>query len=101
MPYFAIYALDRPAMQERRAELREAHRDRLRRHDHPVTVHIGGPLLDDEGGMIGSLLVIEAADRGAVERYLAEDHYVRAGLFASTEIRPFAWGLGLPGTTRG
>ncbi|MEQ1899949.1 MAG: YciI family protein [Devosia sp.] len=96
MPYFAFYALDRPGMSERRKELRAAHRERLRRHDYPVTVHLGGPLLDDDGGMIGSLLIIEAADRAAVDRYLAGDLYVLAGIFGSMDLRPFAWGQGQP-----
>ncbi|MEP7240480.1 MAG: YciI family protein [Devosia sp.] len=101
MPYFSVYALDRPGMDERRGELRAAHRQRLRRHDHPVTVRIGGPLLGDDGGMIGSLFVIEAADRAEVERYMAGDHYVLAGVFGSVEIRKFAWGLGQPEAASG
>lgn len=96
MPYFAVHALDRPGSADIRAAERAAHRERLRVHDHPVTVRIGGPLLDDEGAMIGSLLVIEATDKAAVEKYLAGDPYVVAGLFDAMEVRPFAWGLGLP-----
>lgn len=101
MPYFAVYALDRPAMRERRGELRAPHRDWLRRHDHPVSVHIGGPLLDDGGEMIGTLLVIEAEEKSAVERYLAADPYCRADLFASMDIRRFNWGLGQPAGAHG
>ena len=94
--YFAVYALDAPGMGEVRAANRAAHRERLRVHDHPVTVRIGGPLTDGDGTMVGTLLVIEAPDRGAVERFVEGDPYVEAGLFGSIDIRPFAWGLGLP-----
>ena len=96
MPYFAVYALDRPGVLNQRTALRPSHRERLRAHDHPVAIKIGGPLLDDAGEMVGTLLVIEAADRQAVQHYLAGDPYVVADLFASVDVRPFAWGLGLP-----
>ena len=96
MAYFAVHAIDRPGMAGRRAELRPGHRERLRSHDHPVIVRIGGPLLGPEGGMEGSLLVVEAADRTAVETYLAGDPYVLADLYERVEIREFAWGLGQP-----
>ena len=100
MPYFAVHALDRPGMQERRTELRPGHRERLRRHDHPVTVRIGGPLTDEGGQMIGSLLVIEAHDKAAVEAYLTGDPYMQADLYERVEIRGFAWGLGQPEESR-
>ena len=99
--YFAVYALDRPGVLAQREQLRPAHRVRLRQHDHPVTVHVGGPLLDSDGGMVGTLLVIEAADRIDVDAYLREDPYILAGIFASIEIKPFAWGLGVPEQANG
>ena len=47
--------------------------------------------------MVGTLLVFEAADRGAVESFLADDPYVRGGLFDTVEVMPWRWGLGRPG----
>jgi hypothetical protein len=79
-----------------RAAVRDAHRKRLREHDHPVTVRLGGPTLDEKGRMNGSLLVIEAASRADVEAFLSGDPYVEAGLYDRTEIRPWNWGLGKP-----
>jgi uncharacterized protein YciI len=96
MPFFAIYALDKPGMLELRTALRPSHRERLRHHDHPVIVHIGGPLLDNDAAMAGSLLVIEAADLSAVQAYLDQDPYIANGVFERVEIRPFAWGLNPP-----
>lgn len=95
--YFAVYGLDRPGSGELRARLRDAHRQRLRQHDHPVKVLIGGPLLADDGeAMIGSLLVIEAGSKADVEAFLAGDQYQQAGLYERVEVRPFKWGLGAP-----
>lgn len=44
--------------------------------------------------MNGSLLVIRADSIDAVRRYLAEDPYVLAGVYAQVEVRPWQWGLG-------
>lgn len=49
----------------------------------------GGALLDDRGQQIGSILIIDVADRAAAEEFAATDPFVAAGLFASTYIAPF------------
>lgn len=81
--------------------LRDGHRARLRQHDHPVTVRIGGPLLDDAGAMIGTMLVIEAGTRADVEAFLSGDPYMLADLFEQVTITGFNWGLGLPDASHG
>jgi len=62
-----------------------------------VVVRLGGPMLDDAGAtMNGTLLVIEAGSLLEVEAFMQDDPYVRAGLFASLQIRPWHWSLGNP-----
>jgi len=97
--YFAVWATDREGTQQARLAVRDAHRARLREPgSHAVTVVAGGPTLSESGGaMNGSLLVIEADDIEAVHRFVAEDPYQRAGVYARVEIRPWHWGLGAPG----
>jgi len=64
---------------------------------HPITVRVAGPTLGEDGvGMNGTLLIVEAADIGAVRSFLADDPYSRAGLFQSVEVRPWNWGLNNP-----
>ena len=101
MPYFSVYAMDRAGVLDERTASRPSHRARLREHDHAVTVHVGGPVLSAGGAMAGTLLIIEAADQAAVEHYLAGDPYVAAGIFDTIDIRPFAWGIGLPESAHG
>lgn len=49
-----------------------------------------GPLLsDDQGGMVGSLLIVECADFAAAQAFAAGDPYAKAGLFDSVTIRPW------------
>lgn len=96
MPYFVVHALDAPGKAKVRAEARPAHRARLRDHDHPLKVHIGGPLLDDAGEMCGTMLIIEAEDKEAVGHYLAGDPYSKAGVYGRVEVHGYNWGLGQP-----
>jgi hypothetical protein len=84
---FAIRCLDKPDSHELRAETRPAHLDYL--STFADAVHIAGPLLDEAGRPMGSLLVLDLADRPAAERFAAEDPYTRAGLFERVEIAPF------------
>ena len=96
MANFMVYALDKPNRQTARLMARDAHRARLCEHDHPVRVMIGGPLLDDDGGMVGTMLVVEAESMDLVRRFVDQDPYVCTDVYASVAIHHFNWGLGNP-----
>lgn len=101
MPYFVIYALDKAGVSDIRSLHRPAHRERLREPDSPdIWVHSGGPLEDDNGQMIGSMLIIEAPTKATVETFIDEDPYSIAGLYECVDIRHFKWGLGQPAEKR-
>ncbi|MCC5873210.1 MAG: YciI family protein [Gammaproteobacteria bacterium] len=91
---FVLYCLDRPDSAELRQANRPAH---LAWAKAQSGIRMAGPMLDAEGeGMVGSLFVIEAEDRAAIERLHASDPYVHAGLFERVDIHPFRWLLGTP-----
>lgn len=95
--YFVVFGTDRPGSAAVRAQNRPAHQAHLREHAHPVKVLHGGPTLTDDGeAMNGTMLVIEADSLEAVQAFLADDPYSRAGLFESLLVRPWRWGLGTP-----
>jgi uncharacterized protein len=96
MPHFVVYALDKPGREAVRLEQLAVHRARLRDHDHPVSVQVGGPLLGADGRMIGSLLVVEAGSHAAVEAFVAGDPYQLADVYGSVRVHQFNWGLGNP-----
>ena len=96
MSFFVVHALDGPGKAAARAEARPSHRARLREHNFDLMVHVGGPLLDHNGQMCGSLLVIEANDKSEVAKFLLEDPYTKAGVYHTVEIHEFEWGLGKP-----
>ena len=89
---FAIVCVDRPGSSELRASTRDHHLDYLRAGG--AALKLAGPLLNDQGHSIGSLLVVEAADEAGARAFAAEDPYAKAGLFERVEIRPFKPVLG-------
>jgi uncharacterized protein YciI len=97
MPYFMVIGRDRPGTKDLRLSLRPAHQAHFFAPQPGCRGVAGGPLVDDTGeSMEGSLLVFEADDRAAVDRFLLDDPYCRGGLFESVEIKRWRWGLGAP-----
>ena len=48
----------------------------------------GGALTDDDGNQIGSVLIIDVADRAEADMFVNNDPFVAAGLFARTSAHP-------------
>lgn len=83
MPLYALICTDKPDHLEIRKSNREAHLAYLR--DSGVVTQ-AGPLLDGQGGMSGSLIVLEVVGRAEAVAWAAGDPYARAGLFADVRI---------------
>ena len=83
---FVVTAIDKENSLALRLSVREAHfafaRDTAR-------IKLGGPFLNDKGEMVGSMMIVEAADLETVQSWHAGDPYVKAGLFATSDIRPW------------
>lgn len=99
MPYFMFRGHDGPDGVAIRAQMRPLHQDYIRAQHAGCALAAGGPLTADTGTpMVGTLLILEAVDRAAAERFLAGDPYAKAGLFAKTELLRWQWGFGNPHT---
>lgn len=85
---FAVYCLDKAGHTQVRLDNRPAHVEFLTKHnDHII---LAGPMLGDDGQtMVGSLLVMDFADRATLDRFLADDPYAKAGLFQSVAVKSF------------
>lgn len=83
---FVLSAIDKENSLDLRMKSREAHFDYVRKTG---VVRLGGPFLDAKGDMAGSLIIFEAADIDAARAWHANDPYVKAGLFARSDIRPW------------
>lgn len=82
----ALIARDKPGALQTRLDNRDAHLAYIK--ETGVVSH-GGPLLDAEGGMIGSLVVLDVPDMAEAESWVAGDPYGQAGLFQSVELFPW------------
>lgn len=89
---FVITALDKPGALERRLAHRPAHLDYIKAAGDRIKV--GGALLNENEQPMGSMLVIEADDREAAERFAADDPFSTEGVFEQVSVRPFRPALG-------
>lgn len=93
--HFVAICIDKPGSEELRLANRVAHLDFLRLNSEQIKVC--GPFISEDGAsMNGSLLIVEADNKKAVETLLARDPYREANLFQSIEIRPWRWVIGAP-----
>lgn len=93
--FYVATCLDKPNSQQVRLANRAEHLDYLRAN--ADTIKICGPFVTDDGtAMTGSMLIIEAENRAAVESILANDPYRKAGLFGTIDVRAWRWVVGLP-----
>jgi uncharacterized protein YciI len=83
---FALIAEDGPDPQKR-LDARPDHLKHLENLGDRLVV--AGPFLDADGGMAGSLMVIEADDQAHAEALYGEDPFMQRGVFASVTIRPW------------
>ena len=97
--HFIVFATHKPEMGQERLRLSAGFGDYV--HDPSrhadVTVHHGGPTLgEDDETVNGLLLVLEAQSIEAVQKFVANSPYARAGVFAQSEIRAWNWLTGRP-----
>jgi uncharacterized protein len=86
--HFVIHCTDRPDSAALRTANRPNHLAHLERH--AAAILAAGPLLGADGASpVGSLLIMEFADRAAAEAFAAADPYAKAGLFAAVTITPW------------
>ncbi|MBR0565287.1 YciI family protein [Azoarcus sp. L1K30] len=93
--FYVLMGEDVPNSLEKRMAARPEHLARLEKLRDEGRVLLVGPLpaIDspDPGpaGFTGSLVVAEFASLSDAQDWMAEDPYVKQGVFASTSVRPF------------
>ena len=82
---YAIYCVDKPNSMDVRMANRPEHIEYLKSKEGQILM--GGALLTEDGeGMLGSLLVIDAAYAAAARAFADGDPFAKAGLFQSVSI---------------
>jgi uncharacterized protein YciI len=82
----ALIARDKAGALQTRLDNRPAHVDYLKETG---VVSQAGPLLNDDGDMMGSLVVLEVEDMAAAQAWADNDPYAKAGLFEKVELIPW------------
>ena len=88
---YAVYAIDNPDAGAKRQAVHADHVAHLKTaKDQGVTIAVGGPLMADDGKTsIGSLMVLEVADRATAEKFNKADPFHKNGIWAKVDIRRF------------
>jgi uncharacterized protein YciI len=73
----------------RRLDARPEHLDKISDQKKRGEFLFGGAILDDEGGMIGSMIVYEFPDRKTLDERLKDEPYLYKGIWKSVNIVPF------------
>lgn len=81
---FIIKAYDGPNMLDKRMEVRPRHLEGMAKLGKQIIC--AGGLLDEQGKMKGSALVMEFPDRAALDEYLAGEPYVVEGVWQKIEV---------------
>ena len=81
---FLIKAYDGDGMLEKRMAVRPRHLEGMKTLGRRIIC--AGGLLDDEGKMKESALVLEFADRAALDEYLKNEPYVTEGVWQKIEV---------------
>jgi uncharacterized protein YciI len=95
---FVVHALDKRDILPTRAKHYRAHRIHLdRAEDHSVDVITAGTLVDDDGETpVGSIFVIDAASRAAVDAFTRSDPYHLNGVWERVSIHGYNKKRGTP-----
>jgi hypothetical protein len=74
---------------DRRMANRPLHLDKIAKVKKAGNFLFGGAILDDDGKMIGSMILYEAPDRKTLDKLLEDEPYITQGVWENYEIRPF------------
>ena len=85
---FTIFLMDRPGTADLRIQIRPEHRAYLAKHADRMA--FAGPLTSDDGKTtLGSLLVMDFADRNELENWLKAEPFTIAGVYEKPVIHVF------------
>ena len=86
MPIFAFIGRDRPDSAGLRQTHRPAHLVGMEALERDGRIRHAGPLLDEAGAPVGSLILFEADSLAAARELAARDPYVTERVFASYDV---------------
>lgn len=92
MSLFAVIGLDHPPhAMDRRDAVRAGHRSYVIENDAPIA--FVGVMTDNDGNQCGSLYIFEAKNEQQVRDWLADEPFVKTGVYANLIVRNFQMGV--------
>ena len=90
MAQFLVLAYDATDAEApaRRKAARPAHFEGIKPMVAKGEIVVGAALLNDAGGMIGSVVVTEFPSRAELDAWLAREPYVKEGVWKKIEVKP-------------
>ena len=88
---FAIIAKDGTDAEAlaRRMKARPDHIALAKQHFQDGKNILGGAMLNDDGDMCGSIMIVDFPDRAAVEAWVQSDPYITGNVWKDIQIVPF------------
>lgn len=84
---YIFHLIDKPNQAALRQQMRPEHKAYLAQmHDR---IAFAGPLTDEQGQMVGSLLAIDFESRKAAQQWLNQEPFTQAGIYGEVRIDGF------------
>ena len=83
-----------PEAPDRRQVVRPTHLDELQPLVDAGNILVGGAILDDDGSMRGSVMIVDFPSREELHAWLDNDPYVTGGVWREVEVAPFRVAVG-------
>lgn len=89
--HYVIHAYDPtdPDALDRRMAVRPAHLDYVRQLKEKGQFILGGALLNSDGQMIGSMLLLNMETEDQLTEYMKSDPYIVQGIWEKIDVKPF------------
>ncbi|MEP2990494.1 MAG: YciI family protein [Parasphingorhabdus sp.] len=87
MSHYAIYCRDKAGAGDQRQAASPAHLMHV--EEHLENYFIAGPIKDNDGATVGSLLIVKADSADKARNFLEQDPYFSADIWESIEIHDF------------
>lgn len=88
---YLIYAWDGTdeGAQERRQNIRPFHLEGAKKLKANGNFIIGGAMLDENGNMKGSTMIVEFSNEEELKKWMDEEPYITQGVWQKIEVHPF------------
>ena len=78
-----------PEAPDRRVKVREQHLIKIGDLKRSGEFLFGGAILDDDGKMVGSMIIYDFPDRNKLDNWLKDEPYITGDVWKKIDIRPF------------